>query len=510
MRCVGVNLGHDGAVAVVEDASLVFAIEAEKDNHQRFAAFSADRVRSLISSSLTPGAALAYSGWNFRDGPLAHTYYGLQIRSLSEESSAVKVYISPHERAHILSSFALSPYIQGDSCYALVWEGNLGALYLIGEDMSIVRLCEVLSSPGKRYSLIYELADPGFADSSRGHSADVAGKLMALAAFASGSAPSQEEEDLVNRLLSFEGATSKASFKNTYLYNVGVTNTQVARAVRLFSDRLFQRFFDQIKEHATDRRNLIISGGCGLNCEWNSRWKESGLFNDVFVSPVTNDSGVAVGAAADAQLSLTGSSKLSWSVYCGEELLEDVDEIPGFDREHFSVETVASLLTDGAIVAWAQGRYEMGPRALGNRSILAAPFSVGVRTRLNAIKEREEYRPIAPVCIEEEAEQWFVGNVPSPHMLYFSRIRSDRLNAVRHVDNTARVQTVSYQENKGLHELLRVFAAKNDGVSVLCNTSLNGKGKGFFNKASDIGAFARAKGLDALALNSSLYVRANR
>ena len=506
MRSVGINLGHDGAVALVEDASLVFSIEAEKDGHERFSAFSPDRLRRLVLPTLTAGTIVSYSGWNFTEGPLAGTYFGLQSKTVAGTGLLIQGRLSPHERAHIISSFALSPYPQGEPCYALVWEGSLGSLYLLDATLSITKIADILISPGKRYSLVYELAHPNYPDSSRGHSADVAGKLMALAAYGSGATATKEEQRLLDYFLLPDRAHEKGDLRHTHLYNVGVQDENVARFAWLLSEGLFGLFFDRVKACVTGRRNLIISGGCGLNCEWNSRWKDSGLFNDIFVPPVTNDSGVAIGAAADAQLSATGSAKLSWSVYSGEDLVEDVGEVPGLVKRPFSTEEAASLLADGAILAWAQGRYEIGPRALGNRSLLASPFSQGARTRLNEIKERELYRPIAPVCTEDEADLWFAGRLPSPHMLYFSTVRNDRLEAVRHIDNTARVQTVSKGQNESLYALLGSFAARKDGVSVLCNTSLNRKSKGFMNKVSDITRFAIEKGIDAVATQSSLYI----
>lgn len=508
MQCIGINLGHDGAVALVEDASLVFSIEAEKDDHERFAALSPDRLKQLIQPILTTDTIISYSGWNFTSGPLARTYFGLQSRAIAGADLKTRGRVSPHERAHIISSFALSPYPQGELCYALVWEGSLGSLYSLDASLSITKLAEILISPGKRYSLIYELADPMYPDSSRGHSADVAGKLMALAAYAAGATPTEEEYSLIDKLLINERSYTKADFRNTHLYNIGVLDHNVARLAWLFSERLYQLFFDRVKACVKGRRNLVISGGCGLNCEWNSRWRESGLFNDVFVPPVPNDSGVAIGAAADAQFLATGSAKLSWSVYSGEHLLEDVNEVPGLVKRQFNMEAAASLLTDGAILAWARGRYEIGPRALGNRSLLASPFSENARARLNEIKERESYRPIAPVCVEEEATQWFAGRLPSPHMLYFSNVLDSRLEAIRHVDHTARVQTVSNEANADLYTLLASYALKNNGVSVLCNTSLNRKGNGFMNRVSDITQFARLKGVDAVATPSSLYINA--
>ena len=115
---------------------------------------------------------------------------------------------------------------------------------------------------------------------------------------------------------------------------------------------------------------------------------------------------------------------------------------------------IADMLANNLIIGWVNGKYEIGPRALGNRSILAAPFQESTRVRLNEIKQREQFRPIAPVCLEEDAARWFGCDHASPFMLYTHPVRTDALAAVTHVNGTARIQTVSSVANRHLHELL--------------------------------------------------------
>jgi predicted NodU family carbamoyl transferase len=119
-----------------------------------------------------------------------------------------------------------------------------------------------------------------------------------------------------------------------------------------------------------------------------------------------------------------------------------------FDKFEASVTTVAAMLASDLILGWVSGRYEIGPRALGNRSILAAPFKDSTRERLNIIKQREQFRPIAPVCLEDDAERWFGCKEPSPFMLYTYRVSTTILAAVTHVNHTARIQTVSEVTNR--------------------------------------------------------------
>ena len=145
-----------------------------------------------------------------------------------------------------------------------------------------------------------------------------------------------------------------------------------------------------------ETRPLLIVGGCDLNCDWNSKWKESGLFTEVFVPPVANDSGSAIGTAIDAQFHFTGNPKIDWNVYSGRYFVTEPFDLGPYDVYETNYELLADLLANNLILGWVSGKYEIGPRALGNRSILAAPFH-NTRVRLNEIKQREQFRPIAPV-----------------------------------------------------------------------------------------------------------------
>src|SRR5207302_8342492 len=198
-------------------------------------------------------------------------------------------------------------------------------------------------------------------------------------------------------------------------------------------------------------------------------------FSSVFVPPCPNDSGSAIGTAIDAIAALTGEPHIEWSVYSGLEFEHDAEPDPArWERRPLDNGHVAEALDEGRVFAWAQGRWEIGPRALGNRSLLADAADPRMKDRLNEIKQREDYRPIAPCCRVEDLSKAFVVDHEDPYMLYFNRVRSDGLGAVTHVDGSARVQTVSAETNEPLYRLLTAFAERR-GLGVLCNTSLNFK-----------------------------------
>jgi predicted NodU family carbamoyl transferase len=397
----------------------------------------------------------------------------------------------------------MAPFPQGEPCYVLVWEGDIGSFYEIDDKLVIKRHGPVLSYPGFKYSFLYDLADAASTKGTWRH--DVAGKLMALAGFSSRMGATEDEERVIRRIFSTIAPpfADKTAFADTAYFNCGVTEPRFRELVAAFSNMMFDLFFSYAQSNLHMGYPLLIAGGCGLNCEWNRRWRDCGLFSDVFVPPVANDSGSAIGTAIEAQFACSGIAKINWNVYCGLSFLVD----GGADRFEQSVldyDQIAALLEQGQIVAWVQDRAEIGPRALGNRSLLAAPFKAEMKNRLNEIKQREWYRPIAPVCLEEDASSLFGLSSGSPFMMFFQHVRVSGLDAVTHVDGSARVQTVNELENRKLYQLLKAFKRRT-GYGVLCNTSLNRKGKGFFGKSSDLFCFALDKGVDVVVINSHAY-----
>ena len=368
-------------------------------------------------------------------------------------------------------------------CYALVWEGELGAFYEIDSSLNITLLADVLNQVGNRYAMLYGLADPTFPKYGTFPRVEDAGKLMALASYSNRITPSAEELKLLDFLLDGprQALSAYQDLEKSRQYNVGVDDPDFRDFAGIYSNKIFDIFYQFAKSNIKKRMPLLIAGGCGLNCDWNTKWKETSLFPEVFVPPVANDSGSAIGTAIDAQFYFTGNPKIDWSVYSGLSFIRGGSfDAAQYDIYETSHATIADMLANDLIIGWVNGKYEIGPRALGNRSILAAPFLEATRMRLNETKQREQFRPIAPVCLEEEAARWFGCDHASPFMLYTYRVKTDALAAVTHVNGTARIQTVSCSSNRSLYELLIAFK-KRTGYGVLCNTSLNFKGMGFIN-----------------------------
>lgn len=287
----------------------------------------------------------------------------------------------------------------------------------------------------------------------------------------------------------------------------------------------------------TGESKLAMAGGVALNCLMNARLRDSGIFEQVWVQPAAGDAGTALGAAlwVDARLragyasgeTLSDLSHLSrmelgqrrWqmdSAYLGPCFDDDAIErlllwakVPHRRLDDLASE-VSELLAQDRIIGWFQGRMEFGPRALGARSILASPISPQMQVRLNELKDREDFRPVAPVVMHERLPEWFSpGDAlrrESPFMLFTYDVRSEvahRIPAACHIDRSARVQTVKPEQNPTLHALLAAFE-RLTGVPVLVNTSFNVRGEPVVCSPKDALEAFFTTPLDALVIGSFL------
>ena len=264
--------------------------------------------------------------------------------------------------------------------------------------------------------------------------------------------------------------------------------------------------------------NLCMAGGVALNCVMNSRVRDEGPFQHVWVQPAAGDAGTALGAALwiDAQeRQEVGDNERRFCMdhaFLGPAYTDDEIEqflqwakLP-YRRLTAVADEVADILTQDKVIGWFQGRMEFGPRALGARSILASPLHASMQARLNEIKDREDFRPVAPVVLEEEASRWFANADVSPFMLFVYDVlpdKADLIPAVRHVDGTARIQTINRQQNPLYYDLIQAFQART-GVPVLVNTSFNTRGEPIVCSPRDALECFWTSPLDALVIGTFL------
>ena len=260
--------------------------------------------------------------------------------------------------------------------------------------------------------------------------------------------------------------------------NVEEEKFNIAAAVqKVYEDRLFE--FMNFAKKLTGKSNLVFMGGCALNCSANT--KLFNIYEKIWIMPSPGDSGSSLGAAA-----LTYGSHINWN---GPYLGTDIS------GEYPIKNAIQDLITK-KITAVAVGRAEFGPRALGNRSLLADPRDPNIKDIVNKIKKREEFRPFAPVILEEHAEEWFeMPQKQSPYMQFAVKCKKpEKIPSVVHYDGTSRVQTINKKQNSGLYKLLKEWN-NITGIPMLLNTSLNIKNQPLLNDINDLNIWNRQYGV---------------
>jgi carbamoyltransferase len=292
----------------------------------------------------------------------------------------------------------------------------------------------------------------------------------------------------------------------------------VAAALQDCLDRVILHVCGHFAEQ-TGLRRIALAGGVALNCTANGKLMRSGLFDEVYVQPVAGDDGVALGAALyRASLAgevfnrrmpapLLGPHYSTSDIEAALHRFGDLIKWNQFDSLEATCASAAKLIADGRVIAWSRGRMEFGPRALGNRSILGDPGHPEMRDRINAmVKKREAFRPFAPACSVEEAHRWFdiAQGEEHPYMISVVDVRpeaQDLLPAITHVNGSARLQTVSVNDNPDFHALL-LAVGETTGRQMVLNTSFNVKGQPIVNTPDEAIATFLGTGIEFLFLEN--------
>lgn len=534
MRICGIKLTHDGAVALIEDRRLIFCVEQEKrNNNPRYQTI--DNLDAIVVALAEHGLdprdvdQFVIDGWDgevepkFRrlSGAVPITLKGAQYLErhagdlltsldgfglmLDGKDFPYRSY--PHVTGHLASAYCTSPFAKaGQPAFCLVWDGGMFPRLYYVERRGARFLEWLFPIIGHAYAIAghnfgpYKSANRGLGD-DRG----LAGKLMAYVALGS------IDEDIVavfqklheerfaahtelgrrHRDTNNTGSTLAAMqdfFDASALRLTAKSPEDVLASFHCFLERLLVREMAiALRRHscAPGPRNLCVAGGCGLNIKWNSALRATGLFDTVWVPPFPNDSGSAIGAACSALAADHGFVPLEWSVYSGPALLHSKVS-PEWEAAPCSMRELATILASNKPVTFLTGRAELGPRALGGRSIVAAATSAGMKDHLNDIKLREHFRPVAPICLEDRAPDIFSPGTPDPYMLFDHQTRAewrDKIPAVVHLDGSSRLQTIPRTSQHKVAELL-VEYEQLTGIPLLCNTSANLHGRGFFPDAA--------------------------
>lgn len=542
----GIKLTHDAGVALVDDGRLVFSVELEKlVNNPRYQAV--DDLEVVVSLLRDFGYHprdvdhFVVDGWRntlklMRCGQEISLelapYRGVTdtdvMRAYHFQTSDLQYTSYSHYAGHLAAAYCSSPFSRDEeSAYILCWDGAMFPfLYRYDTDTdAVVDLGPLFFMLGDTYHVLSQLYPPFDGPIEWPHTLALPGKIMAYIALGKanecaiatltqryaeaqdaifgGDKPASElqNEQMGRRIL--EHMRSRLSVAE-------VSSEDMIVSIHDFLGRmLVSTLAAAIEADGAQTRNLCLTGGCALNIKWNRAIRAAGCADHVWIPPFTNDSGSALGAACCALLRSGGMKHLEWSCYAGPELGTPLMPESWTERA-FSIMELARLLYEtGDPVVYLDGRAELGPRALGHRSILAPATNAEMKRTLNRVKGREPYRPVAPLCLEHRAAEVFSPGIPDPYMLFDHDVRAhwrERVPAICHLDGTARIQTVTAEREPKIFDLLSEYESLS-GIPLLCNTSANNHGSGFF---PDVASAMRWDRIPAVWSGGVLYQKTER
>ena len=433
---------------------------------------------------------------------LEHTLRG--ELGLSTRSKVRKIHHIEHHAGHAASAFLLSPFEEA-AILSVDAVGEWTSTWLgVGEGNGFRKLDEIdfPHSIGMLYGSVTEYLGFRFASGE--------GKVMGLASYGD---PQVYLPKFRNVLRLEPGGRFSLDMSYFHYHVCGRGHWVSDKFVKVFGPprrrgepiekrhediaAALQRITEEVGLHMaqhlhamTGKRHLCIAGGVGLNSVMNGKILRQGPFDEIFIQPAASDAGTALGAALYVHSCLLGLPRPAplehayWGPeFTSEEIAATLARYDGrltYRRVDDPARVGAEIVARGEILGWFQGRMEFGPRALGNRSILADPRRPDTKDVLNArVKHRESFRPFAPSVLEERVGEYFTPGRPSPYMILVLDVRPEKravVPAITHVDGTGRVQTVSRQVNALYWSLIREFE-KLTGVGLILNTSFNVMGE---------------------------------
>lgn len=544
MITCGIKLTHDGAIALVEDNRLIFSIEMEKvHNSARYTEIGdTDTIRAILEENGYRPRDIDHfvlDGWGGYD-PLAlaaqpRLVIGEKINKLAVDNAGDPLLIDIaqyqerdpkndvlqtwacsgleigkenfsystclHVAGHVMSAYCTSPFAaRGESAYVLVWDGGMyPRLYFFDAvQLRVTNLGPLFLLIGNIYTIFSQHFGPfKVTGSFAKDELSVAGKVMAYVALG------REQKALfpIFTEIYIRCYDQPMGFANRFatefkkaVAGMGYSDEDILLSFHIYLEKLLvEKLIKKIERNQKKSANICLAGGCALNIKWNSAIRNAGFFKQVYVPPFPNDSGSAIGAACTGIFATNKHYALDWDVYSGPQLIQD-KPAAGWIEKTCSVRDLARLIHEsGEPVLVLHGRAELGPRALGNRSIIGAASSDSMKDILNKVKDREDYRPVSPICIVEKAREIFIPGTPDPYMVFDHMVKKEwlrRIPAACHIDGSARLQTIDHSANEVVYDLLTEYEGLS-GIPVLCNTSANFKGKGFFPDISSAAEWGR-------------------
>jgi len=521
MRVLGFSVGHDKGAVIIEDGKVIVGITQE-------------RISRVKHDGAHQGGLIPFESINYCLNSIGITYKEIDLFVYSttelEDKTAAdffrkyndisydRLFFIPHHLAHAYSTFFSSGFddaavIVADASGSILnFKNKLHLWYEVDRtglnpDEDWTEGISIYHFKKNEYNEVYKkwIKYPVPIDTNEGVSVGTvysqgslqliyepnehtwpAGKLMGLASYADGEIVKEAPEyvqDLGDDIYIPNNAIyPKVTWESDFFSRAcvaGIYQREQERASLILA---------KIAKDKTGSENVCVAGGSFLNCNSNERILNSGLYENCYFIPPSDDSGIPLGCAWFAYQKLTDIAEVEQlSPYLGKsysknDVVEALNEYPGlkyteYDNFDLLINEISYWLTQNRVIGWFQGGSEIGPRALGNRSILASPIKSWMTGHINSdIKKREWYRPFAPAVLFEHQSEVFESDVYSPYMLLTTTVKEDwrnKIPAVVHIDNSARHQSVTEKNNPKFYSLIKKFYEKTN-VPILLNTSFNG------------------------------------
>jgi carbamoyltransferase len=554
MRVLGFSVGHDKGAVIIENGKIVVGITQE-------------RLSRIKHDGAHQGGIIPFESINYCLNSMGIThrdidYYvystteiedtvGRQFFSRYSDLKREILYFIPHHLAHAYSAFFSSgleesAVVVADASGSILNFKNKLSLWYektrdgLDTDEDWTEGISIFNFNKKDYTEVYKkwIKYPVPLETEDGTSLGTmystgslqliyepksqtwpAGKLMGLASYADmdivNEAPTFVKELEDDIFISNYKIYPKVSWKSDFFSRAcvaGIYQREQERASIILA-KMAKKF--------TDSKNICVVGGSFLNCNSNELILNSGLFENCYFIPPSDDSGIPLGCAWFAYQKLTDIEETEQlSPYLGksynkEDIFSALNEYPELrytEYENFDdlTEEISYFLSQNRVVGWFQGGSEIGPRALGNRSILASPIQPWMTGHINSdIKKREWYRPFAPAVIFEHQSEIFESSVYSPYMLVTTTVKEEwrnKIPAVTHVDNSSRHQSVTEENNPKFYSLIKKFHNRT-GVPVLLNTSFNGPSEPIVETPLNAIHTFMTTNLDILVINNIVIIR---
>lgn len=548
---LGIKFTHDSTVALFEGNNLLFSVESEKlNNGDRYKKAETkgfvQEILDIYGYKLEDIDNVIVDGW-WGNGKLRRLdietdrYYDFDSDLTASTTHInnkfpVKYDTYKHILGHILGTYACSKFSKNkEKVYSLVFDGGQPPrIDLVNPDsrtpVKFIDHCHVFT--GSIYGVMGLYYGPykdekvisGEVKNVEGvvlvNSFGAPGKIMSYIALG---VIDKEVLYALYRIYDFleDGVLKEGLMKLTHGNSCEIEHLFMRSVFDRFPDKneanmlltlhtfLEELLVERVLKIVPENNKLIYSGGSALNIKWNSALVETGYFDDIFIAPFANDTGSAIGMACSHLALEHDIWSVNWSVYSGTELINTTPS-DKWSYIEMSPEELGKLLYDcNECIVVLNGKAEIGPRSLGHRSLMMSTVVKGNKEILNKIKRRESFRPVAPISLPEDAYNHFYICKDDKYMLYDHLIKDESreiIPAIIHLDSTARVQIIREYDSNFVFRVLESY--KNySGVGILCNTSANHNGKGFFPDTKSATDWAENNGVNYVFSNGILYSR---